>query len=97
MSAPCIIPLPGALGFTHVLMYGHFCIWFLLDSLSSSEANYFKFIHKVRAHKRQPEFDFELYQFFHSGVISLDLPSKNHDYFSSKWRCVLWTLSSIFS
>jgi hypothetical protein len=44
----------------------------LFDSISSFEANHFKFIYKVRVHKRKAKFYFELYFFSqHSGVMPL--------------------------
>ena len=46
-------------------------IWFLLNNLSSLSANHLKCIHKVRDHKRKVKFDFILYHFFRSGVMSL--------------------------
>ena len=50
----------------------------------------------IMYHKRKAKFDFTLYHFFHSGVISLYLPKKLFTLAGSEGIHDMWTHSSIF-
>jgi hypothetical protein len=79
---PTLVFLPcwalGVLSFTHVCTS---YIGFPLSNLSSPSANYVKFIHKVRDHKRKTKFDFRIYHLFLFGVRheSFTIMSYIHD------------------
>ena len=63
---------------------------FLLKNLTSPEANYFKFIHKVKDHTKKTSVHFGPDLFFHSGSMPLFTLA------GSKGINFLWTHSFIF-